>query len=158
LGLIPGMGGCVRLPRKVGIAQAMKIILAPLSTLSGEKAYKAGVAEALIPRQNFEESALRWAQNNFKAIKSGKRLAKEPKLGDAGGIIGTLLEKNPIGRKTIYHKAHGDAMKQTKGHYPAPLEVLSVLQDTGANYGERLKGSAREKALKREAEGFGKCA
>jgi len=71
LGLIPGMGGCIRLPRKVGIATALDMILTS-KTLPGDRAVKAGLAEVLLPKENFIESALRWSKVNLGALKSGK--------------------------------------------------------------------------------------
>lgn len=52
LGLIPGMGGCVRLPGKAGIATALDMILTG-KTLNGERAFRAGLVEAVLPRQDF---------------------------------------------------------------------------------------------------------
>jgi len=157
LGIIPGMGGCVRLPRKVGIATALDMILSS-KNLTAERAYKAGLIEAAIPKEDFQGSALKWVKANLKALQSGKRIAKEPKLGGMGGTMGSLMEGNPVGRSVIYKKAREGVMSKTRGHYPAPLEVISVLHDTGAAYGEKLRGKTRERAMEREAEGFGKAA
>lgn len=157
LGLIPGMGGCVRLPRKVGLATALDLILTG-KNLSGERAYKAGIIEAYLPQQNFEHSVFQWVKKNLKALQAGQRLAREPKLGGMGGAAGSLMEKTPVGRRVILSKAREGVLKQTKGHYPAPLEALKVVQDAGIAYGGKLRGKAREKALAREAEGFGRVA
>ena len=56
------MGGCVRLPRKVGVATALDLILTG-KTLTGERAYKSGLADAFFPRQNFEESRSEVGEN-----------------------------------------------------------------------------------------------
>lgn len=157
LGLVPGMGGCVRLPRKVGVAGALDLILTG-KTLTAERAVKAGLAEAALPKENFPESAQRWVKTNLSALKEGKRLAKEPKLGGMGGTIGTLMERTPVGRNVIFKKAREGVMSKTKGQYPAPLEALDVLQSTGAAYGDRIRGAGREQAMAREAKGFGKLA
>ena len=61
LGLLPGGGGCIRLPRKVGLANALDLILSS-RTLNGEKAYRMGLAEACIPKENFEDSVFRWVK------------------------------------------------------------------------------------------------
>ncbi len=157
LGLIPGMGGCVRLPRKVGLATALDLILTS-KTLPGDRAAKAGLVEACLPRQNFNESALRWVKTNLSALRSGKRLAKEPKLGGMGGPIGSLMEKTPIGRGVMVKKAREGVLSKTKGKYPSPLEAIDVLHDTGGSFGDRLKGAARDQAMGREAVGFGRMA
>jgi 3-hydroxyacyl-CoA dehydrogenase/enoyl-CoA hydratase/3-hydroxybutyryl-CoA epimerase len=156
LGLLPGMGGCIRLPRKVGLSTALDMILTG-KNLSGERAFKAGLAEACLPKENFEEAGLRWVKANLSALKGGRRLAKEPKLGGMGGPVGSLLEKTPM-KTVMFKKAREMVLEKSKGHYPAPLEALDIIQSTGGGYGERLRGSEREKAMSREAKGFGKVA
>lgn len=157
LGIIPGMGGCVRLPRKVGIATALDMILTG-KTLNGERAFKAGLAEAFIPKENFEDGAWKWVVTNLKALKAHKRLAREPKLGGMGGVAGALLENNPVGRSVVYSQAKSGVLSKTRGHYPAPLEAIATLKATGASYGPKILGRAREKAMIREANGFGRMA
>lgn len=156
LGLIPGMGGTIRLPRKVGLATSLDMILTG-KTLNGERAMKAGLAEACLPKENFNESAMKWCLANLSALKKGTRIAKEPKLGGMGGPIGSLLEKTPM-KRVIFKKAREGVLEKTKGHYPAPLQALDVIQETDGAYGERLKGKARTDAMTREAVGFGKVA
>ena len=80
LGIIPGSGGCVRLPRKVGIATALDLILTG-KTLNGQRAYKAGLIEAVLPQQDFESSVAKWVSQNLKKLSRGERIAKDPMLG-----------------------------------------------------------------------------
>jgi 3-hydroxyacyl-CoA dehydrogenase/enoyl-CoA hydratase/3-hydroxybutyryl-CoA epimerase len=157
LGIIPGMGGCIRLPRKVGIATALDLILTA-KTLNGERAFKAGLADAFFPRQNFEESALRWVKSNLSALKSGKRLAKEPKLGGMGGVVGSLMENTPMGRALMFKKARDGVLSKTKGNYPAQPAAIDVVRAAGGRYGPRIRGQARDRALKIEAKTFGELA
>ncbi len=157
LGLLPGAGGCIRLPRKVGIATALDLILTG-KTLTGERAYKSGLTEGFIPKENFDDSALRWAVAQAGALKGGKRLAKEPKLGGMGGTMGSLMEGTPMGRSVIYRKAREGVLSKTRGKYPAPLAVIDLLKATGAGLGPKLTGSARDRAMAQEAEAFGKMA
>ncbi|MBI4924917.1 MAG: enoyl-CoA hydratase/isomerase family protein [Bdellovibrio sp.] len=157
LGILPGMGGCVRLPRKAGIATALDCILTG-KTLNGEKAWRAGMVEACLPKEDFLNSVFKWTKANLKALQVGKRLAKEPKLGGMGGVMGSLLEGNPLGKNVIFKKAKAGVLEKTKGQYPAPLEILEILKTNGISCGPKLKGSEREKTLIREAQGFGKVA
>jgi len=126
-------------------------------TLTGERALKAGLAEACLPKENFEESALRWGKMNLSSLKAGKRIAKEPKLGGMGGPLGSLLEKTPA-RSVVFKKAREGVLAKTKGQYPAPLEAIDVIQATSGFYGEKVRGSERDQAMAREAQGFGKMA
>src|SRR5690606_8712390 len=123
LGIIPGMGGCVRTPRKVGIATALDLILTG-KTLSGERAHRTGLIEAVIPRESFGTSAMNWVRASLAHLRSGKRLAKEPKLGGLGGTMGKMMEGTPIGRSVIFKKARQGVLSRTRGHYPAPLEAI----------------------------------
>ncbi len=158
LGVVPGMGGCVRMPRKVGLATALDLILTGRS-LTGDRAFRVGLAEACLPKESFAENALAWTKANVKALQAGRRIAKEPKLGGMGGASGALLENNPLGRGFMLKKARDGVMSKSRGNYPAPLEAIEVLRENGSHYGPaKLRGSAREKALIREAQGFGKCA
>lgn len=157
LGVIPGMGGCVRLPRKVGLATALDLILTS-KNLNGERAFKAGLAEACLPKENFEESVVQWTLARSEDLKQGKRIALEPKLGGMGGVVGSALEKTGIGRGIMLKKAREGVMSKTRGNYPAPLEAITVLGQTGGTYGAKIRGEARERAMSREAQGFGKAA
>ena len=156
LGLIPGMGGCVRLPRKAGLATALDMILTG-TAYSGDKALKAGLIEACLPKQNFGESALRWIATHYPQLKAGQRLAREPKLGGMGGLLGSIMEKTPA-HLLIFKKARQGVLAKTKGHYPSPLEAIAVLEETNGHYGDRLRGEDRAIALAREAQGFGRVA
>lgn len=156
LGLIPGMGGTIRLPRKVGLATALDMILTG-KTLNGERAYKAGLVEACLPKENFNESVMRWIGMNLSALQKGERIAKEPKLGGMGGPMGSLLEKTPM-KRVVFNKAREGVLEKTKGMYPAPLEAIDVIQATDGGYSEKIRGKARTDAMIREAAGFGKVA
>ncbi len=157
LGVIPGMGGCVRMPWKVGIAQALDLILSG-KTLTGEKAYKAGLADGLLQKENFETSSIEWVCKNLERLKRGERIGKPPKLGGMGGVTGSLLENNPLGRSVVFKKARSGVLSKTKGQYPAPIEAIDVISETGTGYQKNFRGVDRARAMKREAEGFGKMA
>ncbi|HCM39470.1 MAG TPA: fatty oxidation complex subunit alpha [Bdellovibrionales bacterium] len=157
LGLVPGMGGCIRLPRKVGLAAAFDLILTG-KTLNGERAAKAGLIEACLPKENFIEGVKAWTIRNLPALRDGKRLAREPKLGGMGGPVGAFMEKTPIGRAIIFKKAREGVLAKTRGHYPAPVEAIDIVQNTGGAYASRVRGGVRTKAMIREAEGFGRLA
>ena len=157
IGVLPGLGGCVRLPQKVGIATALDMILAG-KQLNGKRALKAGLIEACLPEEDFENYALKWIVQNLKKLKSNQRLAKEPKLGGAGGTMGSALEKTFLGRNLMFKKAREGVMKKTKGQYPAPLKAIDVIANTGVTYQAGLRGAARDKALAIEAKGFGELA
>ncbi|GAA4953988.1 3-hydroxyacyl-CoA dehydrogenase/enoyl-CoA hydratase/carnithine racemase [Nonomuraea thailandensis] len=65
LGLVPGWGGTQLLPRLIGPANAVKLIIEnPLSNnrmIKGRDAYELGVADAMFEPADFLEESLRWA-------------------------------------------------------------------------------------------------
>jgi 3-hydroxyacyl-CoA dehydrogenase/enoyl-CoA hydratase/carnithine racemase len=65
LGLLPGWGGTYLLPRLIGPAPALKVIIEnPLSQnrmLRGEQAFSLGIADALFEPADFLAESLRWA-------------------------------------------------------------------------------------------------
>lgn len=61
LGILPGFGGCVRLPRVVGLQASLDIILAG-KAVDSRKASKIGLVDEVIPAQMLEERALTFAR------------------------------------------------------------------------------------------------
>ncbi|HET9227781.1 MAG TPA: enoyl-CoA hydratase-related protein, partial [Thermoanaerobaculia bacterium] len=52
LGILPGWGGSTRMPRRIGIAESLDLILTG-KTVAGRKALKLGLVDALIPDARF---------------------------------------------------------------------------------------------------------
>ncbi len=133
LGIVPGWGGCIRLPRKVGLAAALDAILAGKS-LRPAKAFKIGLADALVPDATFEREVRRFAEN----VLAGKQpRSRRPSMRDR------LLEGNPLGRKIIFDQARKQVLKSTKGHYPAPLRALEVVRTGLDDFDRGLDAEAR---------------
>lgn len=138
LGIIPGFGGCVRLPRLVGLPASLDIILAGKS-VNSKKAQKMGLVDDVVHQNLLLDYALKVAE---KLAQSGKPTKKvySPK---------TTMDKilNSVGKFLIFKEARKGVIKATKGHYPAPLAALEVVRKT---YGF----SDREWALKVERDTF----
>lgn len=137
LGIIPGFGGCVRLPRIVGLQAALDIILAG-KAVPGKKAFKMGLVDECVPAQMLEEKALKMAES---IASKGKR----KKYFEGKGMAKVL--DSFVGRPLVFSQARKMLLSQTKGFYPAPEKALEVIKKT---YGS----SNREKALQIEMEGF----
>tara|TARA_B100001248_G_scaffold262707_1_gene261268 strand:- start:13168 stop:15342 length:2175 start_codon:yes stop_codon:yes gene_type:complete len=142
LGIIPGFGGCVRLPRVVGLQAAFDIILAG-KAVDGKKAFKIGLVDEVVPSNLLRERALKLAKE---AAAKGKR----KKYYKAKGAMNVFLE-SVAGRPLVYSGARKQVMKLTKGHYPAPLKAIDAVKKT---YGM----SNTLKALEIEAKYFSEVA
>jgi 3-hydroxyacyl-CoA dehydrogenase/enoyl-CoA hydratase/3-hydroxybutyryl-CoA epimerase len=141
LGIIPGFGGCVRLPRVIGLQAALDIILNGKS-VPAAKALKMGLVDKVTSPVDLEQAALRFTQDllaSGKPVKRRKRFA--PK-----GLMGHLMESALL-KGQVLSGARKMVMKFTGGHYPAPLKAIEVI---GKTYGM----SDRAKAMKIELEGF----
>lgn len=147
LGILPGFGGCVRLPRVVGLQAALDVILAG-KLLNAKKAQKIGLVDSVV-HPNLLES---FSEKEIQKIISGGSKKRYKKF-KARGLVGGLLE-GPL-KSVVFSKAKSATLKATKGHYPAPIAALEVIQKT---YGQTDGQSNREKALKIERDYFIKCA
>jgi 3-hydroxyacyl-CoA dehydrogenase/enoyl-CoA hydratase/3-hydroxybutyryl-CoA epimerase len=142
LGLVPGAGGTQRLPRLVGIAAALDLILAGKS-VKARKAGKLGLVDEVVP----PPLLLAVARDRARALAEGtlRRKAREPSGAEA--VQRLALEGNPVGRAVLFSQAAKQTERKTRGHYPAPLAALAAIR-TGYE-----KGVA--KGLEREARLFG---
>jgi 3-hydroxyacyl-CoA dehydrogenase/enoyl-CoA hydratase/3-hydroxybutyryl-CoA epimerase len=123
LGLLPGAGGCQRLPKLIGLSAALGIIM-PGKIEIGIKALKLGMVDELVPKSILLETALRAAD----------RLAAEgvpirpPARPLKGGLVAAIFDRSFLGRRFVYWKAGKDTIKKTGGHYPAPLAALEAVR------------------------------
>jgi 3-hydroxyacyl-CoA dehydrogenase/enoyl-CoA hydratase/3-hydroxybutyryl-CoA epimerase len=137
LGILPGWGGTTRLPRRIGIAESLDLILTG-KTVAGRKALKLGLVDALLPDARFLDHVRDFARER----------AGRPRRADQGGIDikEVLLEKNPLGRKVLFDQARKKTLQETRGHYPAPLRAIEVVR-IGIEDGLRAGFDAEARAL-----------
>src|SRR5438105_5031188 len=116
LGLMPGWGGTQRLPRAVGLRQALRMILEG-STLSASKAAAAGLVDLAIPPSSIEAEVQRFVED---------RLAGRSVRRPSRGLLGTLLEGTSPGRGVVLAATRKKIRKRGE-HYPAlPAAVRAV--------------------------------
>ncbi len=121
LGILPGFGGTQRLPRLIGLAPSLDLLLTGRS-LDSRRAYRAGLVDAVLPHERFPERAIQWTDALLQDPHVVKR--RHPPL--ALRVIETI---GPL-RNAILSQARGRVLHQTRGHYPAPLEIIRVLRAT----------------------------
>lgn len=132
LGVLPGFGGSYRLPRKVGLPNALDMILTG-KQVKAKKALKLGLCDYVMPRERMIELAPEYLK---KKSKIEKKTNKE--------IFQDKLVSNFIARKIIFQKAREQVLKTTKGFYPAPLRILDHLENSfGRNRKTYLANEAR---------------
>lgn len=125
LGIMPGWGGTQRLPRLIGLQEALNMILTGKS-VDGKKAYKIKLADA-ISHPEFVDAKLAEFLEECTTREGQLAIYKRRRLH---GIRHALMEANPIGRALLFHLARKSVLSKTKGHYPAPLVALNVLKET----------------------------
>lgn len=121
LGIIPGFGGTVRLPRLIGPKAAIELIVTGRS-VSAERAERLGLVDEVIPTAGHEARVRRftWERIDLGRLRPSRRRS----------IWERLLEDTAPGRAILFRQARRQILQETRGHYPAPLAALDTIRDT----------------------------
>ncbi|WP_455294607.1 fatty acid oxidation complex subunit alpha FadB [Vibrio parahaemolyticus] len=140
LGIMPGFGGCVRLPRVIGADSAMEIITQGKACRADE-ALKIGLLDAVVETDALYESALQTLTSaiNEKIDWQARRKQKNSPL--------TLSKLESMMSFTM---AKGLVAQKAGPHYPAPMTAVITIEE-GARF-------ARNEALDIERKYFVKLA
>ena len=114
LGIIPGWGGCQRLPRRVGVPTALEAILAG-KLYPAKQALKKGLIDRVTPVEYLERVAC--------DVAMGRRKCKRKKRG----LAALLVDRNPLATGIIAGMARKKVLAQTRGHYPAPMRAIGLV-------------------------------
>ncbi|HSG38880.1 MAG TPA: 3-hydroxyacyl-CoA dehydrogenase NAD-binding domain-containing protein [Thermoanaerobaculia bacterium] len=120
LGLIPGLGGTQRLPRLIGVPDALDLILTG-KQVDARKAKRLGLVD-----DTCHPSDLRTAAES---VLRGKEEKKKAKPKPIAARAGDLLARTPLGGPMVWEKARSGVMEKTKGQYPAPLVAIEIVKD-----------------------------
>lgn len=113
VGLLPGSGGTQRLPRLVGLAAAMPILLDG-RRLGGQKALGAGLVHAVVAPGDEIAAGEAWLLGAPDAVQPWDHDDHEaPDTAAIGAAIAPI-------RETV--------LAATLGHYPAPLAILDCVE------------------------------
>jgi 3-hydroxyacyl-CoA dehydrogenase/enoyl-CoA hydratase/3-hydroxybutyryl-CoA epimerase/enoyl-CoA isomerase len=140
LGIYPGFGGTVRLPRIVGADNAIEWIAGGAENRA-DAALKVGAVDAVVAADKLQAAAL----DLIKRAISGEldyKAKRQPKL--------EKLKLNAMEQMMSFETAKGFVAGKAGPNYPAPVEAIKTIQKA-ANHG-------RDKALEIEAAGFVKLA
>ncbi|MEM1178374.1 MAG: 3-hydroxyacyl-CoA dehydrogenase NAD-binding domain-containing protein [Acidobacteriota bacterium] len=139
LGIYPGLGGTQRLPRLIGVQEALDLILTGKS-INARKAKKLGLVHDTCHPTVLRQAALGLL---------GRGKPKAAGRSKKGGLLSRatdLLARTPGAKNLIFEKAREAVIKKTGGHMPAPLKAIEVVQE-----GLTLD---LDEALELEADGF----
>ncbi|MBL9106800.1 MAG: enoyl-CoA hydratase/isomerase family protein [Myxococcales bacterium] len=120
LGLFPGAGGVSRLPRLIGLREALDMILTGRN-IRPRAARRMGLVDQVVA----EEALLAAARGAAGKLAAGKL---QPRLHPSNDVMRTLLEKNPLGRSVVFRQARKTVERKTYGLYPAPLVALDLVE------------------------------
>lgn len=140
LGLFPGFGGTVRMPRLIGVDNAVEWIAAG-GQHRADKALKDGVVDAVVPADKVRDSAIALVKECL-AGKIDYKKKRSEKLEP--------LKLPPLENMMAFQTSTAFVMQQAGKNYPAPVAAVNVMQQHG--------GMKRNDANAAEAKGFAKVA
>ncbi|WP_305407354.1 fatty acid oxidation complex subunit alpha FadB [Photobacterium leiognathi] len=140
LGIMPGFGGTVRLPRLIGADSAMEIITAGKDK-KAQDALKLGLVDAVVEPDNLKCAALAMIKSAIdgKLDWQQRRQQKQAPLG-----------LNKIEAAMSFTTAKGMVAKVAGKHYPAPMAAVTTI--------EQAARCSRDEALTIENQHFVKLA
>ncbi len=136
LGIMPGFGGTVRLPRVIGADNAIEWICMG-NEQRADKALADGAVDAVFPLETLRDNAIAM----LKSAIAGE-LNWQQRRADKTG----KMKLNTMEAMMVFETAKGFVIGQTKGHYPAPVTAIKTMQ--------KHCSMARDKALAAEAKAF----
>ncbi len=136
LGIIPGFGGTTRLPRLIGVDNAIEWI-ATAKPQKPEAALKVGALDAVVEADQLKKVAIQMVTDAADGTLDWKnrRLVKQ-----------SPIKLNKIEQTMAFNVAKGVVGAKAMPNYPAPMEAISVIEKSAA--------LSRDDALKIEHEGF----
>ena len=140
LGLMPGFGGTVRLPRLIGVDNAVEW-MSTGKAHKPEQALAVGVLDAVVAPENLREAAIAMLQQAIDG-KLDWRAKRQPKL--------EALKLSPTESVMTFTTCKGMIAAKAGKHYPAPMATVNVI--------EAAAGLDRTGAMAMENQGFAKLA
>jgi 3-hydroxyacyl-CoA dehydrogenase/enoyl-CoA hydratase/3-hydroxybutyryl-CoA epimerase len=148
LGLLPGAGGCVRLPRMIGLQEALQLILTG-ATISAKKAKRLGIIDEVISSDEGERGFFEGVRQYAIQLKLNQSQLTDKYSRRTRTMRQLLLERNPVGRSILEYQTNNYLNSLTKGHYPAPYVALHTIMSA-------YTAPTLEEASKIEITNFGK--
>ncbi|WP_407331818.1 fatty acid oxidation complex subunit alpha FadB [Enterovibrio sp. 27052020O] len=129
LGIIPGFGGTVRMPRLIGADTAMELITAGKES-KADAALKLGLIDAVTAPEDLRDAALQLAAQAIAGKLDWKKRREQKK---------SPLQLNKMEATMSFTMAKGMVSQIAGPHYPAPMAaVLAIEEASRANRDEAL--------------------
>jgi enoyl-CoA hydratase/long-chain 3-hydroxyacyl-CoA dehydrogenase len=138
LGLLPGAGGTQRLPKLIGLPDALDLCLTG-KNVRADKAKKLGLVDMLVDPlgpglKPLEERNIEYLEDV--AVGVARNLAsgalslptRERKWTNMKGLQFNLTTHQRHVRNYVFGQARKKVMKMTNGLYPAPLKIMEVIR------------------------------
>lgn len=119
LGIMPGFGGCVRLPRVIGADSAMEIITAGKANRADD-ALKIGLLDAVVDSDKLLDSAI-----NTITLAKNEQLDWQARRKQKTSAL-TLSKLEAMMSFTM---AKGLVIQKAGPHYPAPITSVKAIED-----------------------------
>ena len=117
LGLLPGGGGTQRLPRRIGLPEALPMMLTGRRLRAG-RALRMGLVDALTSPGGIADTAA----NAALQLAEGKLRRAKPRRSRINRLLETTLLR-PI----VFRQARAQVAAQTRGNYPAPPYIIDCV-------------------------------
>ncbi|NVM97859.1 3-hydroxyacyl-CoA dehydrogenase NAD-binding domain-containing protein [Arthrobacter sp. SDTb3-6] len=141
LGLVPGWGGVYLLPRLIGPANAVKVMIEnPLAnnrTVSGPAAFRLGLADALFEPADFVEQSVDWAAR----VLAGAEAVSRP-----NAVAAPLSAEDSAAWDAAVAHAREVVEARTSNAAPAPARVIELLEK-GKHFTKAESFAAEDDAL-----------
>ena len=140
LGIYPGWGGTVRLPRLIGVDNANEWICGGAEKRAAD-ALKDGAVDAVVATEAVRDAALDLLAKAADGVFDYQARRTEKT---------TAIKLNQIEQMMAFESAKGFIGAKAGPHYPAPMAALNSIQKSA--------NMTRDKAIQVEAKGFAKLA
>lgn len=131
LGLLPGSGGTQRLPRLIGVSQALPLILSG-KTLRARQALRLGLVDDAVPQSILLQTAV------AQVMKGKTRQRTLP--------LRARMLQAPLARHALFAMAKRQIASKTQGNYPATDRIIEVIR-TGLAQGSHRGHEAEARAF-----------
>jgi len=123
LGLLPGAGGTQRLPRLIGVADAIELIVGG-KPVDAARARRLGLVDEVCPAPLVRSVAIALAHT----LAERRAAATAGPVGRLAGAVSAVARQLLSGDRALFDQARQRLVARTHGHYPAPERALEAIR------------------------------